>query len=68
MSLKPNYHKHEIAANYKIMHGFAEYFDYGVSKGVHELLINGFTVRFIPAYDETKYDFPPDINLLRAFL
>jgi len=63
--LKPNYHKNEVAANYKIMHAYGNgYFENDYSKGVHELLINGFTVRFIPHYDERKNSFPPNIKEL----
>lgn len=63
--LKPNYGKKEVSANYKIMHAYGNgYFENEHSKGVHELLINGFTVRFIPHYNEKKYSFPPDIEQL----
>lgn len=63
--LKPNYYKNEVCANYKIMHAYGSgYFEDEYSKGVHELLINGFTVRFIPHYNEKKYSFPPDIEQL----
>ncbi len=63
--LLPNYGKKEICANYKIMHAYGNgYFENEHSKGVHELLINGFTVRFIPHYNENKYSFPPNVEQL----
>jgi|GEM_PF-2517684 len=63
--LKPNYYKNEICANYKIMHAYGSgYFENENSKGVHELLINGFTVRFIPPYNENKYNFPSNVEQL----
>jgi len=63
--LIPNYGKKEVCANYKIMHAYGSgYFENEHSKGVHELLINGFTVRFIPHYNENKYSFPPNIEQL----
>ena len=63
--LKPNYGRKEASANYKIMHAYGSgYFENEHSKGVHELLINGFTVRFIPHYNEDKYSFPPDLEQL----
>lgn len=63
--LKPNYGKKEVSANYKIMHAYGSgYFENEHSKGVHELLINGFTVRFIPHYNENEYSFPPNLEQL----
>jgi hypothetical protein len=61
--LKPNYHWKEIRKNYKIYHYCGnDFFGVQKTKGIHEIVANGYEIRFIPKYDVDKYDFPPTIN------
>ncbi len=63
--LKPYYSKREVNPNYKLGYGFGnEYFDSKKTRGIIEYYVNGYSVRFIPEYDENKYAFPPEKELL----
>lgn len=64
--LKPNYSRREINANYKLGYGLGnEYFDETKSRGIIEYLLNGHTIRLIPPYNLSKFDFPPTLESLK---
>jgi hypothetical protein len=58
--LKPNYHWKEKGKNYKIWvyHG-NNYFGFKRTRGIYEVLINGYVVRFISQYSMPQFPFPP---------
>ncbi len=59
--LKPNYHRKEKNANYKIGYGFGNmHFDELKSRGIIAYYVNGYIIRFVPKYDEDLFDFPPN--------
>lgn len=67
--LKPHYSRKQISKNYTIGHGHGnDYFDFKGTRRINELLINGYSVRFIPHYNMQEFPFPPTLDSFNQFM